>query len=140
MQQDPRKDKMRSFSRSDIRELAEHFGQFGSEQMIGIGNDLTPHYLARCPIIYIWSSLIIAILVVGLFRLKSILVLMLLFKNTVLISNQLLITWCHQSQSRQYSARKASAREIPHLKLGQLVVSRSRRSKYTIDDILLILI
>ena len=81
MQQDPRKEKMRSFSRSDIRELAEHFGQFGSEQMIGIGNDLTPHYLARCPIIYIWSSLIIAILVVGLFRLKSLLVLMLLFKK-----------------------------------------------------------
>ena len=82
MQQDPRKDKMRSFSRSDIRELAEHFGQFGSEQMIGIGNDLTPHYWARCPIIYIWSSLIIAILVVGLFRLKSLLVLMLLFKTS----------------------------------------------------------
>ena len=74
---------MRSFSRSDIRELAEHFGQFGSEQMIGIGNDLTPHYLARCPIIYIWSSLslIIDILVVRLFRLKSLLVLMLLFKK-----------------------------------------------------------
>ena len=81
VQQDPRKEKMRSFSRSDIRELAEHFGQFGSEQMIGIGNDLTPHYWARCPIIYIWSSLIIAILVVGLFRLKSLLVLMLLFKK-----------------------------------------------------------
>ena len=130
MQQDPRKDKMRSFSRSDIRELAEHFGQFGSEQMIGIGNDLTPHYWARCPIIYIWSSLIIAILVVGLFRLKSLLVLMLLFKKHCIDIKSIADHTFDQSQSRQYSARKASAREIPHLKLGQLVVSRSRRSKY----------
>ena len=130
MQQDPRKDKMRSFSRSDIRELAEHFGQFGSEQMIGIGNDLTPHYWARCPIIYIWSSL--------LFLLSDSLVLM--FKKHCIDIKSIADHTFDQSQSRQYSARKASAREIPHLKLGQLVVSRSRRSKYTIDDILLILI
>ena len=47
VQQDPSVE-MKRFSRIDIRELAEHFGQFGPDQMIGIANDLTPHYWARC--------------------------------------------------------------------------------------------
>ena len=33
--------------RSDIKDLAKLFDQFGDSQMIGIANDLTPHYWKR---------------------------------------------------------------------------------------------
>ena len=33
--------------RSDIKDLAKLFNQFGDSQMIGIANDLTPHYWKR---------------------------------------------------------------------------------------------
>ena len=61
---------MKRFSRIDIRELAEHFGQFGPDQMIGIGNDLTPHYWARSlhlvtiAILVVWTLIVIIVVFV----------------------------------------------------------------------------
>ena len=57
-------------TRSDIRELADHFGQFEESEMIGIANDLTPHYWARSlhlvtiAILVVWTLIVIIVVFV----------------------------------------------------------------------------
>ena len=53
-------------TRCNIEELASHFGQFGDSQMIGIANDLTPHYWARSSTLCL-HFVIMAIVVTMLF-------------------------------------------------------------------------
>ena len=63
--------------RSDIKDLAKLFDQFGDSQMIGIANDLTPHYWKRY-IMVNWSII---------YSLTS----DYWFRNIPKVSNQLLI-------------------------------------------------